>query len=626
MDPRLLRYYNLELQHLREVGAEFAQEFPKIAGRLGVDGTDCADPYVERLLEGFAFLAARVQLKLDAEFPRFTRHLLEAVMPHYLAPTPSMAVVRIAPDLTEGGLADGFEIPRGSALRSQLGPDDKTACEYRTGHAVTLWPLEIAEAEYLPTAAAIGNVGLPVMQGARAAIRIRLRATAGLGFNKLALDRLSLYVRGSDQQPMHIFEQLLANAVGVVVRPGSRPSPWMETLPASNVRRVGFEDEQALLPYGPRSFQGYRLLHEYFTFAQRYMFVDIHGLGPAVRRCDESELEVVVELDRSEGTLEHALDADNFSLFCTTAVNLFPKRADRIHINEQFAEHHLVVDRTRPMDYEVYQVTSLSGFGAGSQTEHVFLPFYACTALTARRGGFTSYYTVRREPRALSERQRREGTRSSYVGSEVFLSLVDAEEAPYSTTLRQLAPMTMCTNRDLPLTMPVGKGDTDFSMESAAPWQSVRCLAGPTAPKPSWVHGETAWRLINHLSLNYLSIIDKDETQGAEALRELLTLYTDSNDRAMRRQIDSVRSVTSRPVTRRMPVPGPIVFGRGVEVVVTCDESGFEGTGAFLLGAVLEEFFSKYVSLNSFTQTVLRTTQRGEIKRWRARSGRRQTL
>jgi len=626
MDPRLLRYYNSELQHLREVGAEFAQEYPKVAGRLGVDGTECADPYVERLLEGFAFMAARVQLKIDAEFPRFTSHMLEAVMPHYLAPTPSMAVVHIAPDLSEGGLAEGFEIERDSVLRSQLGPDDKTACEYRTGHKLTLWPLEIAEAEYLPTAASIGNLGLPVLPRARAAIRLKLRTTAGLNFAKLALDTLSLYIRGSDQQPMHIYEQLLAHAVGVVVRPAERPSPWHQVVPAENVRRVGFDDDQALLPYGPRSFHGYRLIHEYFAFASRYMFVDIVGLGSAVRRCEGNELEVVVELDRSEGTLEHALDADNFSLFCTTAVNLFPKRADRIHINEQFSEHHVVVDRTRPLDYEVYQVNGLSGFGAGSQSEHVFLPFYACTDLSTRRGGMDSYFTVRREPRVLSERQRRVGTRTSYVGSEMFLSLVDKNEAPYSTDLRQLAPVTLCTNRDLPLTMPVGKGSTDFSMESAAPWQSVRCVAGPTPPRASWVHGETAWRLINHLSLNYLSITDRDENHGAEALRELLSLYTETNDRIMRRQIESVRSVQSRAVTRRMPVPGPIVFGRGMEITVTCDESGFEGTGAYLLGAVLEEFFSKYVSLNSFTQTVLRSTQRGEIKRWRVRSGRRQTL
>src|ERR687883_717551 len=105
MDPRLLNYYNRELQHLREMGAEFAREFPKIAGRLGLEAFECADPYVERLLEGFAFLAARVQLKIDAEFPRFTQHLLELVYPHYLAPTPSMAVVQLKPDLTEGNLA-----------------------------------------------------------------------------------------------------------------------------------------------------------------------------------------------------------------------------------------------------------------------------------------------------------------------------------------------------------------------------------------------------------------------------------------------------------------------------------------------------------------------------------------
>ena len=626
MDPRLLRYYNQELEHLREVGAEFASEYPKIAGRLGLEGIECADPYVERLLEGFAFMAARIQLKLDAEFPRFTRHLLEAVMPHYLAPTPSMAVVQILPDLSEGGLADGFLVARDSSLRSQLGADEKTACEYRTAHDLTLWPLELVEADYLPTAASIGNLGLPTRPGVRAAIRLRLKVTAGLNFSKLALEELTLFVRGSDQQPMHIYEQLMANAVGVVARPCQRPSPWQDLLPSSSVQPVGFDDRDAMLPYGPRSFQGYRLLHEYFAFPARFMFVKLAGLGPSVRRCSEDQMEIVVLLNRSEPTLEHALDAGNFSLFCTPAVNLFPKRADRIHLSDQFSEHHVVVDRTRPLDYEVYQVTALSGFGTGSQAEQVFLPFYACTDLIADRGGHAAYYTVKRDPRLLSEHQRQHGARTSYIGSEVFVALVDADEAPYSTELRQLAPMTLCTNRDLPLMMPIGKGGTDFSMESAALWKSVRCVAGPTAPRPSWVHGDVAWRLVSHLSLNYLSLADRDASHGAEALRELLTLYCDSGDQIARRQVAGVKSVAARSITRRMPVPGPIVFGRGLEVAVTCDESSFEGTGVFLLGAVLDEFFAKYVSINSFTETVLRSNQRGEIKRWPVRSGRRQTL
>src|SRR4051794_14447658 len=148
MDPRLLRYYNQELQHLHEMGAEFAQQFPKIAARLGIDGIEVSDPYVERLLEGAGFLAARVQLKLDAEFPRFTQRLLEILYPNFLAPTPSMLVAQFRPQPDEPNLAQGVTIARGSALRSQLGKGDTSTCEFRTAHELTLWPLELTAAEY----------------------------------------------------------------------------------------------------------------------------------------------------------------------------------------------------------------------------------------------------------------------------------------------------------------------------------------------------------------------------------------------------------------------------------------------------------------------------------------------
>ena len=187
---------------MREVGGEFAGEFPKIAGRLGLDSFECADPYVERLLEGFAFLAARVQLKVDAEFPRFTEHLLEFVYPHYLAPTPSMAVVQMQPDLSEGSLAEGFTIPRHTSLRSQIGKGEQTACEYRTAHDTTLWPVEIVAAEYLANPSAVANLGAPSLKDLKAGIRLRLRATSGLKFNQLALDKLTLFLRGSGAQPV----------------------------------------------------------------------------------------------------------------------------------------------------------------------------------------------------------------------------------------------------------------------------------------------------------------------------------------------------------------------------------------------------------------------------------------
>ncbi|MBH8320620.1 type VI secretion system baseplate subunit TssF, partial [Pseudomonas aeruginosa] len=188
MNPRLLEYYNQELQHIRESAAEFAEEFPKIAGRLSLSGFECADPYVERLLEGFAYLTARVQLKLDAEYPTFTHNLLEIAYPHYLAPTPSMTVVQLRPDPNEGALSSGFSVERGASLRGQLGPDDQTACEYRTAHPVTLWPLEVAQADYFGNPAAVLGRLAASEPRAKAGLRIRLRSGAGIPFDSLSLD------------------------------------------------------------------------------------------------------------------------------------------------------------------------------------------------------------------------------------------------------------------------------------------------------------------------------------------------------------------------------------------------------------------------------------------------------
>jgi len=201
MNPELIKYYSQELQHLREMGGEFAKEFPKIAGRLGLESLECADPYVERLLEGFSFLAARVQLKIDAEFPRFTQHLAELVYPQYLAPTPSMAVVQIQPDLSNASLADGVRIARGSALRSALDKNGSTRCEYRNAHELTLWPLEIAEAKFFTHTGALGATDIALPPGVKAGLRLRLRATGGLKINQLKLDRLVLYLRAPTRCP-----------------------------------------------------------------------------------------------------------------------------------------------------------------------------------------------------------------------------------------------------------------------------------------------------------------------------------------------------------------------------------------------------------------------------------------
>ncbi|MEW5508831.1 type VI secretion system baseplate subunit TssF [Pseudomonas antarctica] len=620
MNAKLLRYYERELAHLREVGGEFARDYPKVAGRLGLETYACADPYVERLLEGFSFLAARVQLKIDAEFPRFTNHLLELVYPQYLAPTPSMAVVQLQPDMSEGSLAAGFKVPRDTALHSQLGKGDQTACEFRTAHDVTLWPVELVQARYFACGAHVAGIDLSRLGGVKAALRLRLRVGAGLTFSDLALDSLPLHIRGGEAMPSRILEQLLAQAAGVLVMPVQEHVDWHQFLPKSAIRSVGYSDSEALLPSGPRSFQGYRLLQEYFAMPQRFMFAEVAGLANSVSRCTAEQLDVIVLFKKLDPVLEQSLSAANFGLYCTPAINLFPMRTERVHLSDQQSEYHVIPDRTRPMDYEIYQIESVTGYGSGAEASQTFESFYRANDLHARTPP-NAFYQLRRDARVLSEQQRRQGPRSSYIGSELFLSLVDAQEAPHRSDLRQLGIDTLCSNRDLVLSMPVGSGRTDFTVESGAPVQSVRCVAGPTVPAPSFAEGETAWRLVSHLSLNYLSLLDQDKEQGATALRDLLRLYCRVDDEAAHKQIEGLRSVTADSIVRRLPLPGPITYGRGLQVCVTLDESAFEGAGVFVLGSVLEQFFAKYVSLNSFTETVIKSTARGVIMQWPARVG-----
>jgi type VI secretion system protein ImpG len=624
MDPRLLRHYDQELRFVREMGAEFAAEFPKIAGRLGIEAFECADPYVERLLEGFAFLAARVQVKLEAEFPTFTQHLFEIVYPHYLAPTPSMVVANFRPNM-QGGFENGYVVPRDTTLLGTVAKDEVTSCEFRTAHEVTLWPVQLVEADYLSGSAAISALNLADTRGARAALRLRLRTLGQVPFAALSLQSLAFYLQGPTELPALLLEQLLASAIGMIVRPTARPAPWQDFISKSQIRHRGLADADALLPYGPRSFQGYRLLAEYFAFPERDLFVTLGGLGPAIRRTTGPELEILILLNREDKVLGRGVSAENMLLNCTPAINLFPKRLDRIQLSDRTYEHHVLPDRTRPLDFEVYQLLQVSGQSSDAAREQEFLPLYARSDLT-RDTDHGAYYTLRRQARILSSKEKRSGARTNYIGSETFLSLVDSKEAPWRGELRQLSLRGLCTNRDLPLLMPIGKGRTDFTLEIGAPVDAIRCLAGPTRPRPSRAYGETAWRLISHLSLNYLSISDEGGEKGAAALRQLLSLYADTSDAATGKQIDGLKTIGSQPIIRRLPGAGQTAIARGLEVAVTFDETAFQGFGVFVLGMVLAEFFAKYVSINSFTETAIRTVDRGEVMRWPMTIGRRHTL
>ncbi|RMF37460.1 MAG: type VI secretion system baseplate subunit TssF [Alphaproteobacteria bacterium] len=627
MDTRLLEHYERELSFMREMGQEFAESYPKIARRLGMEGLEVLDPYVERLLEGFAFLAARVQLELELQYPSFTQHLLEIVFPHYLCQLPSMMIARLQPDPTQGGLEAGFSIPRGTILRSLLGEGDQTACDFRTAHEVTLWPLEITEAEYIEGRSEIVARGFDANARARAAIRLRLRRTDGKPIRELPLDALSLYMSGPDREPWTLYETLLNAGVGVAARSTDRRRDWVRHAPGVPIAPQGFSAEEALLPRRAESFDGYRLIQEYFALPQRYFFVRLSALEGLFDQAEGAEADLVILLRGTEASLRATLAPESFELFATPAINLYEKRCDRVHVDARRTEYEVVPDRTAGLDYEVYALTRCIGISSDETEDTVFRPFYSADDYTAAGETHPAYYTVRRRMRQRSERQRLKGARTSYLGSDLFVSLVDRECAPFSGRMDQLSVSALVTNRDLPLMLSMGGGSTDFEMPEGGPVASVRALRGPTRPRPSLVStGDTGWRLISHLTLNYLSIAETSKGSSAAALRELLGIYAPPGDQALAKQIEGVVRLRSRPIVRRMADKVLSTAVRGVEISVEFDESFYEGSGVYLLGAVLNHFFARHVSLNSFTETRIESHERGEIARWQPMSGLRQVI
>lgn len=628
MNETLLGYYEQELRYLREMGGEFATAFPKVASRLGLDAFECADPYVERLLEGFSFLSARVRMELDAQFPAFTQHLAEMIYPGLLAPTPSMAVVQFEPDATHPALARGATVPRGTALASQLDRDGTTRCEFRTAHAVTMWPLRLAQVRYrafdrLPT-----GLDCEIVRTPKAMLTLKFEWHPGAQAAAYSLDRLPLYLRGTDGLAERLYMQMTGRVCGAYLCAGEGRRPHYAPLPARCVAALGFEDAQALLPASAATYRGCRLLREYFAFAQRFSFVELARMEAAAC-CESASFEIALLLDTFDETLQSSVNESNFALHCTPAINLFARRADRIAIDDRRFEHHVIVDRTRPLDFEVFSVEGIEGYMAGRTCTRRFAPFYRAGDPRTREDS-PGYFQTRRAPRVLSAADRAYGPRSHYAGTEVFVALVDPAEAPYPEGLQQLGVDVLCTNRHLPLAMPVGAGSSDFTCGADLPAiERIRCLAGPSAPRLPLSDRAGQWRLIEMLSASRLPLFEHIESNAggrssacdAHALRRWLSALCPIADEAALQQIAQLSEASARAVTRRLPLPGPACFGRGLEIELTFDDAAWSGARASVFAAVLAAALADYMPINQFAQTLVRTPARGVVMRYPARAG-----
>ena len=629
MNERLLAYYEEELRHLREMGGEFALAFPKMASRLGVDAFECADPYVERLLEGFSFLTARVRMELDAQFPRFTQHLADMIYPGVLAPTPSMAIVEFEPDRSHPALGRGVTVPRGTALMSRLGRASTTRCEFRTAHALTLLPLRLTHASYRPFDSLPTGLDCRVSSVPKAMLSLRFEWHPGAHAGACGLDRLSVHLRGAQGLAEQLYLRMTGHVCGAYVR-GAGRTEYRAPLPQHCVAAKGFDDTEALLPASSGSYRGCRLLREYFAFPARFSFVDISGLREAVAGAPASEaLDIVLLLDTFDGSLLTGVDRSNFALHCTPAINLFARRADRLTIDDRRFEHHVVVDRTRPLDFEVFAVEGVEGYSTGYAQPRRFAPFYRARDPGAGERG-PAYFQTRRAPRLLSASERAVATHAHYGGSEVFVALIDPFEAPYSENVRQLGIDVLCTNRHLPLSMPVGAGQTDFTGGADLPAiERIRCVSGPSVPRPPLAEQAGLWRLLDMLSASRLPLMARTEgvdaaqsaANDAHALRQWLSALCPPGDESGRRQIALLRQASAKAATRRLPLPGPVCYGRGLEIMLTFDDVAWAGGHASVFSAVLARALVDYLPVNQFAETVARTPTRGVVARYPAQVG-----
>jgi type VI secretion system protein ImpG len=598
MSPRgwddLLPYYTRELADLRQLGAVFARQYPKIAARLELGAYECADPHVERLLEAFAFLTARLHHQLDSEFPEITSALLGILFPQLVNPIPAMAIARFDVDPAQGRMTAGHRIARHTPLFAQA--LQGLRCRFQTCYPVTLWPVQVSYAGLEPTAR---FAFLDATTDVATVLRLRLASQSG-SLQDLELRQLRFYLYGDHALVHTLYELLQCHVRRVAILPEGRSTPVY--LPEEALTPVGFAPEEAVLPYPLQAHPGYRLVQEYFTFPEQFLFIDLHHLEA---HASTQAFDVLLLLDQRPHE-RLALDQHTFLLGCTPIINLFRQVSEPIRLHQRQVEYRLVPDMRRERTTELHSILRVSAVSDADDTTRTFAPFFAW-----------NHDMEGHEQQAFWHAVRRPSGRPDLPGTEMFLTFVDLDFHPSQPPTHTVYAHTLCTNRDLAEQLPA---NAVLQIEEAAPLERIVCLSKPTPQRDPSMGGETLWRLISHLSLNYLSLSDGPDS--LKALREILRLYSVMAEENGERHILGLREMRSRQVVRRLGQEAWRGFCRGQEVTLVLDERAYVGGSAFLFAAVLRHFLALYTSVNSFTQVVLQSQQReGEWKRWAPLSG-----
>ncbi|HEU4620965.1 MAG TPA: type VI secretion system baseplate subunit TssF [Burkholderiaceae bacterium] len=605
----LLPYYERELSFLRSYSREFAQQYPKAAGRLLMSGEVCEDPHVERMIEAVALMNARISKKLEDDYPEFTEALLEVMFPQYLRTFPSCSIARFDGGPALAQMTSATVIPRGTTLLSR--PVRGVPCTFRTAYDITLAPVRVASARFDSIVSAPEGVRLASKSQAHLAIEFSLLGDAAQ-WSTLKLDRLRVFLDGEPSFAATLRDALLKRCIACHVEPaGSKRWVALNHVP---LQSVGFDDEHALIDIPPQSHPAYRLLTEYFAFPEKFNFVDI-PLDAIVATLPGGTrgftLHFVLTDIRSDSAAARVLDAfgpQHIRLGCTPVVNLFAQRGDPIRVTHEAAHYPVVADARRAHAFEVYSIDRVKLVKHTPQGESIveFRPFYSLRHGESVKA--QGHYWFAHRDELVARRS---------PGYELEISIVDIDFDPALPATETLSLELTCCNRDLPSSLAYGAPGGDLFIEGAMA-REVNLLRKPTAPL-RFERGQGArWRLVSQLALNRLSITQT----GLSAFKEILKLHDLPRSPASMRLIEAIVGIEHKPTTAWLAGNPFATIVRGIEVRLSVEEEGLVGIGVHLFGEVLSRFLGLYVQANSFTQLVIVSSRTSdEILRCSPRSG-----
>lgn len=578
------KYYQDELLYLREMGEEFARAYPKLAPFLSRKGND---PDVERIIEGFAFIAGRIHQKLDDELPELTHTLISLLWPHFLRPIPAMSILQFAP--VPNAISEKKIIPRGIEVDSV--PVDGTHCRFRSSYDVDLYPFTIDDIETHST-------------GSGSTLKINFRLGTGASMDKINLDRLRLFLHGESTICHSLYLWMFEHVARITVRgdSGEKNAPRVE-LGKMNIHRVGFDLQDALIPYPANAFSGYRLLQEYFCLPQKYLFVELRGLEKMARLPVRERFSMTFEFSRP---LEShvRLNKSNVQLYCTPIINVFQKDATPIRLKSEKVEYRVLPAGSNASHFDIFTIDSVIGWEQGTGVRRTYRPFISFDHRASRDEGKDAFFRTRVHP--------------SVVGgeTETYMSFISVSERPQLPSIETISIELTCTNRHLPEKLRIG--DIKIATGNSPEYAVFQNIMPCTKSVPPPLEGDLQWMLISNMALNYTSLTNVDALKVILSAYNFPAFYDKQAARVNELRMDGIESIRVAPMTLMFQgLPA-----RGLRTILQMKSSKFSNVGdMYLFATILNDFFTLYASINSFNQLTVKDVERGEEFQWQPKIG-----